>query len=202
MTRVLIVEDMLLTRGALVALLAREPDIEVVAELGTDARLVALAGDLRPDVVVMSADQVTNDVLATVAELQDTVRETAILILVDPRKPVILPSRRPGRMPSYLVKDVPPGVLAETIRRVAGGEWVMDPRVAVAAMRGTQCSLTTRELEVLGLAAEGASVAEIALRLLLAPGTVRNHLSKAIAKTGARNRIDAIRIAQEAGWLR
>nr|WP_240942736.1 helix-turn-helix transcriptional regulator [Planosporangium thailandense] len=69
-------------------------------------------------------------------------------------------------------------------------------------MRGTQCSLTTRELEVLGLAAEGASVAEIALRLLLAPGTVRNHLSKAIAKTGARNRIDAIRIAQEAGWLR
>jgi two-component system, NarL family, response regulator DesR len=124
-----------------------------------------------------------------------------VLILTDPRKPVVFPAWRRAGAPSFLVKDVSSGVLAETVRRVAGGERVIDPQTAVAALMSADCPLTPRELEIAGLAADGASVGEIADKLFLAPGTVRNHLSKIITKMGARNRIDAIRMAHEAGWL-
>jgi two-component system, NarL family, response regulator DesR len=156
---------------------------------------------LRPDVVVVNADPLVHQVLRTVAAPQADARVSSVLILADPRKPVILPPWKSGRVPSFLVKDVSPKMLAETIRRVADGEWVIDPRIAVAALMGNECLLTTRELEILALAAEGASVSEIADQLYLALGTVRNYLSKIIGKIGARNRIDAIRIAREAGWL-
>jgi two-component system response regulator DesR len=102
---------------------------------------------------------------------------------------------------SFLVKDAPVSLLAEAIRRVARGERVIHPRLEAASL-GTEKKVSTRELEVLGLAAEGESVAEIASRLYLSLGTVRNHLSSVITKTGARNRIDAIRIARKDGWLR
>jgi two-component system response regulator DesR len=102
---------------------------------------------------------------------------------------------------SFLVKDAPIALVAEAVRRVAAGERVVHPRLAAASL-GTEKEISTRELEVMGLAAEGEPVAEIARRLYLSLGTVRNHLSSVITKTGARNRIDAIRIIRRDGWLR
>jgi two-component system response regulator DesR len=137
---------------------------------------------------------------STITELHEKVG-CWVLVLADPRKSFTLPPGMPTRSLSFLLKDAPPAMLAETIRRVAGGERVIAPQVAVAALVGAEHRLTSRELEVLELAAEGASVSEIADRLFLSHGTVRNYLSAATVKTGARNRIDAIRIARKAGWL-
>jgi two-component system response regulator DesR len=198
---VLIVEDVELTRSALIALLEHAADIEVVAEIGLSPGIVPLVTTLRPDVVIINGDLMVSHVLPIVAELHASVRECAVLILADPRKPVILPASRYACAPSFLVKDASPGALVQTIRRLAAGERLIDQRIAIAALTGGGTVLTTRELEVLGLAADGASVGEIAGRLFLSLGTVRNYLSKVIGKTGARNRIDAIRIAREAGWL-
>ena len=113
----------------------------------------------------------------------------------------MLPPRRRARRLSFLVKDTSVPVLASAIRRVARGERVVDPRLEVAAI-STDKSVSTREWEVLGLAAQGDTVADIARRLYLSLGTVRNHISSVITKTGARNRLDAIRIARKDGWLR
>jgi two-component system response regulator DesR len=124
-----------------------------------------------------------------------------VLILSDPGQRGMLPPRRRQPGLSFVVKDVPVPLLAEAIRRVARGERVIHPRLEVAAI-STEKAVNTRELEILGLAAEGDSVAEIARRLFLSLGTVRNYLSSVIAKTGARNRIDAIRIVRKDGWLR
>jgi two-component system response regulator DesR len=124
-----------------------------------------------------------------------------VLILSDPQRRGMLPPRRRAPELSFAVKGTPVPVLAEAIRRVARGERVVDPRLQIAAI-GTERAVSTRELEILGLAAEGDSVADIARRLYLSLGTVRNYLSSVIAKTGARNRLDAIRIARKDGWLR
>jgi two-component system, NarL family, response regulator DesR len=201
MIRVLLVEDMRLMRAALIALLKSEADIEVVGELGWDRRIVPLAVKLRTHVVVINTDLMVSRLFPTVCELQAKARRCSVLILADPRKPFMLPWGNHTRTLSILVKDASPGLLSDTIRRMADGERVIDPQVAVSALVGAENVLSSRELEVLEIAAEGAPVSEIAHRLRLALGTVRNHLSSAIAKTGARNRIDAIRIAREAGWL-
>jgi len=194
-------EDNPLTRGGLAALLDNEPDIRVVAETALRPTGAQTAAAARPDVVVLSTDLVVGRLLSAAAEVQAGVRQAAILVLADPRKPVILPSGRRSVAPNLLTKDVAPAVLTNAVRQVASGQRVIDERIAVAALVGAEALLTVRELEVLKLAADGASVAEIAGQLDLSRGTVRNYLSRAVAKTGARNRIDAIRIAREAGWL-
>jgi two-component system response regulator DesR len=191
---------MRLVRGALVALLANEPNIEVVGEVGWGQGIVAVSAELRPHVVVINTDRMVSQMVPAVSELQEAAGQCAVLILADPRKAVILPPGRRTRSLSFLVKDAPPALLGESIRRMAAGERVIDPQIAVAALTGAD-NLTNRELEVLSIAAEGASVPEIARRLYLSLGTVRNYLSAATAKTGARNRIDAIRIARQSGWL-
>jgi two-component system, NarL family, response regulator DesR len=199
--RVLLGGDVRLVRGALAALLSREPDIDVIGELTVGPGLVPLATRLRPDVLVINADLSTSLVLPAVAELRAQPPGFATVVLTDSRCPAVLPWATHERTLSFLVKDAPPALLADTVRRVADGHRVVDPRIAVASLVEAASPLTTRELEVLGLAAQGTPVPEIANQMYLALGTVRNYLSAVIAKTGARNRIDAIRIAREAGWL-
>lgn len=192
---------MRLVRSALVALLEHETDIKVVGELGWDREIAMVGARLRPDVVVINTELALRQTVDIVGELQAEVPGCSVLILADPRKPVLLPRGTHTRSLNFLIKDAPPELLADTIRRVAAGEWVIDPQIAVAAVKGGDSHLTTRELEVLELTAAGASIPEIADRLHLSLGTVRNYVSAIIAKTGARNRIDAILIAREAGWL-
>jgi two-component system response regulator DesR len=199
--RVLLVEDMCLVRGALVALLDHEADIEVVGEVGWGGQVVPLAVKLQAHVMVINTDPIMNRLFPTLDHLQATARRCAVLILADPRQPALLPWGSRTRSLSFLVKDAQPELLADAIRRVAEGERLLDPQIAVSALVGAENALTRREMEVLEFAAGGASAPEIADQLHLAVGTVRNHLSAVIAKTGARNRIDAIRIARDAGWL-
>jgi two-component system response regulator DesR len=200
MVRVVLVEEMRLVRGGLVALLMRHADIDVVGDFGWDEGIVSQVAELLPDVAVINTETVAGELFSVVADLQAKAN-CAILVLVDPRKPFVLPPRMSTRSLSFLDKDSPPGELAECVGRVAGGGQIVAPPLMVAAVVGAENRLTGRELEVLRLAAEGAAVSEIAQRLYLSLGTVRNYLSAVTAKTGARNRIDAIRIAREYGWL-
>jgi two-component system response regulator DesR len=198
--RVLLVDDLPLIRGALAALLEREPDVEIVGEIGWDDGVVRRSGALSPDVIVINIELTGTQLSSMVADLPAKVG-SSVLVLTDPRKPFALHGGLRTEPLNFLATNSPPEHLVETIRRVAEGERVIAPQVAVAALVGAEHRLTSRELEVLEIAAEGASVAEIADRLYLSLGTVRNYLSAATAKTGARNRIDAIRIARESGWL-
>jgi two-component system response regulator DesR len=188
-------------RGALIALLDQEADIEVVGGLGCDDRIVPLAASLQTQVVVIDTDVAVSHLVPTLKELPARAPRCRVLILADPRKPIRLTWGSHTRSWSFLVKDAPPALLAGTIRRVAAGERVLDAQIAVSALVGAEQGLTSRELEVLALAAEGASVSEIANRMYLSLGTVRNYLSAVVTKTGARNRVDAIRIARQTGWL-
>jgi len=199
--RVLIVEDVELTRSALAALLRQVADIQVVAEVSTGPVIVPMAEVMTPDVVIINNDLTISELGPLVARLRATMPECAVLVLTDPRKSFTARTSRRTDPPSYLIKDVSAEILVDTVRRLAAGERVIDHRIAIASLARSGPVLTNRELEVLGLAADGASVVEIASRLYLSLGTVRNYLSKVIGKTGARNRIDAIRIAREAGWL-
>jgi two-component system response regulator DesR len=188
-------------RKQLARLLAREADIKVVGDLDFESDVAPQAAGLWPQVVVINTDYMVSQVLPTIAELKARIPGCSVLMLADPTKRGMLPPRRRAHALSFVVKDAPVGLLAKAIRQVAQGERVIHPRLEAAAL-GTERTVSTRELEVLGLAAEGAPVAEIARRLYLSLGTVRNHLSSVIMKTGARNRIDAIRIARRDGWLR
>jgi two-component system, NarL family, response regulator DesR len=199
--RVLVVEDPPLRRGGLAEHLVGEQDIAVVGHLDFDGHVAARAAALWPTVVVINTDYMVSQVLPIVAELKIRHPACSTLILSDPDKRGMLPPRRREPGLSFVVKDIPVPLLADAIRQVARGERVIHPRLQVASI-ATEKAVSTRELEILGLAAEGESVAEIARRLFLSLGTVRNYLSSVIAKTGARNRIDAIRIVRRDGWLR
>jgi two-component system, NarL family, response regulator DesR len=199
--RVLLVDEMPLVRGGLIALLDHHPEMEVVGDADWGDAIVPMAVDLYPDVLVISTDLPVSHLLRTLTDLQAHLDHCSILVLIDPRKPVMPGAWGRTRSLSFLTKNAAPHVLADTIVRVAAGERVIDSQIAVAALMGAESVLTSREVEVLQLAAGGASVHEIADKLGLSRGTVRNYLSTVIAKTAARNRIDAIRIAKEAGWL-
>jgi two-component system response regulator DesR len=199
--RVLLIEDAALMRAGLAMLLGREDDITVVGDLDFENNVVTLTASLWPTVILINTEYMVSQVLPLVDELKARNPACSFLILSDPSKRGMLPPRRHARGVSFLVKDAPVTLLAEAVRRVARGERMVHPRLEAASL-GTERSVSTRELEILGLAAEGESVAEIARRLYLSLGTVRNHLSSVITKTGARNRIDAIRIARKDGWLR
>src|SRR4051812_18041296 len=197
MIKVVLVEDMRLMRGALAALLEHDPDIAVVDSFGGETAVVPRAVELRPDVVVIKTDVAVGRALVTATEVEKIASVPChSLVIFDPRRPVLLPTENGARPPSFVAQDAPPAALATAVRRVAGGELVTDPRVVVTALTVGESPLTRRELEVLALAADGVPVAEIADRLSLSRGTVRNYLSATIAKTKARSRIDAIRIAR------
>jgi two-component system response regulator DesR len=199
--RVLIAEDMHMIRGALVALLSLERDIEVVAELDRGDTIVEMALRTRPDVAVIDIDLPGLDGLSAADLLHDQLPSCHIVVLTGLSQPGNLLRALKVHVRGFLLKDAPATQLADAVRRVAAGQRVLDPELVAAAVETGPSPLTERETEVLRTAEEGLTTEEIAARLHLSPATVRNYLSNAIAKVGARNRLDAIRISRDAGWL-
>ncbi len=201
MIRVLIAEDMHMIRGALVALVSLEEDMEVVAELERGDQIVEAALRTRPDVAVVDIDLPGLDGLTAAEELHEQLPECQTLVLTGFSQPGNLLLALKVHVRGFLVKDAPAETLADGVRRVSRGERVIDPELVAAALETGSTPLTGREADVLRAAESGISTDQIALRLSLSPATVRNYLSNAISKVGGRNRIDAIRIARNAGWL-
>ncbi|QKG24494.1 LuxR family two-component response regulator [Actinomadura verrucosospora] len=188
-------------RSALAALLSLEPDLTVVAEVDRGDEVLAAARTARPDVAVLDVDMPGMDGLAAAAALREELPGVATLILTGHGKPGHLRRALAANVRGFLLKTAPPDELAAGIRKVAAGERVLDPKLALTAWDLADNPLTPRETDVLRLAAEGAEAPEIAERLHLSAGTVRNYLTAVVTKLNARNRTDAARIAQEAGWL-
>jgi two-component system response regulator DesR len=201
MIRVLIAEDMHMIRGALVALLSLEDDVEIVAELERGDQIVQTALETRPDVAVVDIDLPGLDGLTAAEQLHQRLPECRTLVLTGLSQPGNLLRALKVHVRGFIVKDAPADTLADGIRRVAGGERVIDPELVAVALETGSTPLTSREADVLREAETGISTEQIAARLSLSPATVRNYLSNAISKVGGRNRIDAIRIARNAGWL-
>jgi len=201
MIRVLIAEDMHLIRGALVALLSLEDDMEVVAELDRGDQIVDTALRTRPDVAVVDIDLPGLDGLTAAEQLSQQLPGCRTLVLTGLSQPGHLLRALKVHVRGFIVKDAPAETLADGVRRVAKGERVIDPELVAAALETGSSPLTAREADVLRAAESGITTEQIASRLSLSPATVRNYLSNAISKVGGRNRIDAIRIARDAGWL-
>jgi two-component system response regulator DesR len=199
--RILIAEDMHMIRGALVALLRLESDIEIVAELDRGDTILEAALRTRPDVAVVDIDLPGLDGLSAAAALHEQLPSCKTLVLTGLSQPGNLLRALKIHVRGFLLKDAPAPQLASAIRSVAAGRRVLDPDLVAAAVETGATPLTERETDVLRAAQLGGSTAEIAERLHLSPTTVRNYLSNAIGKLGARNRLDAIRIAADAGWL-
>ncbi|WP_181767837.1 response regulator transcription factor [Streptomyces albidus (ex Kaewkla and Franco 2022)] len=199
--RILLAEDMHMVRGALVALLDLEDDFEVVCELERGDEVLAAAQEKQPDVAIIDIDLPGLDGLTAASLLHEQMPQCRTLILTSLGRPGTLRRALAARVSGYLLKDAPPKELAAAVRRVAAGHRAVDPQLALAAWGGTESPLTERETEVLRLAAEGAEAPEIASLLHLSTGTVRNYLTTIVTKMNARNRVDAIRIARESGWL-
>ncbi len=197
----LLADDHHVVRSALAGLLGLEPDLTVVAEVDRGDQVLAAARSARPDVAVLDVDMPGLDGLAAAAALRADLPEVATLVLTGHGKPGHLRRALTAGVRGFLLKTAPPEELAAGIRAVAAGERVLDPKLALTAWDSADNPLTPRETDVLRLAAEGAEATEIAERLHLSAGTVRNHLTAVVAKLNARNRTDAARIAGEAGWL-
>lgn len=199
MIRVMIIGGGELLRGALAAMLAREPDLSVVAALAPTKDTDAVTP--RPQVAIVDLDGWEEDGLEVARRLAATPPGCRTLVLTSQRRQGPLRAILDAGVAGLLGRDDPPDTLARWVRRVAAGERVIDPALAAALLEPTSNPLTPREQSVLRLASDGLPSAEIARRLHLAPGTIRNYLSSAMRKTGARNRLEAARRAREAGWL-
>jgi two-component system response regulator DesR len=201
MIRLLIADDQELIRSALVALLDLEEDFSVVASVGRGDEVVASALATSPDVALLDIEMPGIDGLAAAAILAVQVPSCRALIVTTFGRPGYLRRAMESGAYGFVVKDTPVEQLADAIRRVASGERVVDPALAAATLAHGTSPLTARERDVLATARSSTTVADIAARLFLSEGTVRNYLSSAIAKAGARNRNEAVRIAEGNGWL-
>lgn len=201
MIRVLIAEDAHLVRGALVALISLEPDLEVVAEVDSGDDVLAAVDRSRANVAVLDIDLPGVDDLTAAEQLHEQTPSCRTLVVTGLSQPGHLLRALQAHVRGFMLKDAPADKLADAIRRVAAGERVLDPDLVAAALETGTSPLTAREADVLHLSETGVSTEQIAATLHLSPATVRNYLSNAIAKLNARSRIDAIRIARQAGWL-
>ena len=201
MIRVLLAEDQAMIRGALVALISAEPDIEVVAEVERGDRVLEAGLAANPDVALLDIEMPGMDGITAAAELIKRLPSCRVLILTVFGRPGYLKRAVESGVSGFLLKDAPPEELASAIRRTAAGQRVIDSSLAIAALSEGSNPLTSREREVLVLSAGGASVEEVAGKLNLTRGTVRNHLSIAIQKLNVRNRFEAARMAEDKGWL-
>ncbi|MGW4207358.1 response regulator [Lentzea sp. NPDC004789] len=199
--RLLLADDQELIRQALGVLLDLEPDFEVVASVGRGDEVTAAALEHRPDVALLDIDMPGLDGLAAAAVLTAQVPDCRVVILTTFGRTGYLRRAMEAGAVGFVVKDAPADALAEAIRRVMAGERVVDPALAAATLAAGESPLTARERDVLIAVRSSATVAEIAARLYLAEGTVRNYLSGATTKTGTRNRMEALRVADERGWL-
>ncbi|HET6213147.1 MAG TPA: response regulator transcription factor [Micromonosporaceae bacterium] len=201
MIRLLLADDQALVRGALAALLSLEPDLEVVAEVDRGDEVVAAARDSRPDVALLDVEMPGLDGIAATAALRAALPATRVLVVTTFGRPGYLRRAMEAGASGFVVKDTPARQLADAVRRVASGLRVVDPTLAAETLAAGESPLTPRETGVLRAARDGGTVADIAGVLHLSEGTVRNHLSAAIGKTGARTRAEAVRLADEHGWL-
>lgn len=201
MIRLLVADDQALVRGALVALLGLESDIEVVAEVGRGDEVVSAAQRVKPDVALLDVDMPGIDGIAAAGLLKAALPACQILMVTTFGRPGYLRRAMQAGASGFVVKDTPARQLADAVRTIAAGRRVVDPNLAAESLMSGDSPLTERETDVLGVARAGGSIADIARSLHLSEGTVRNYLSSAIGKTNARNRADAVLIAQENGWL-
>ena len=203
MIRVLLAEDQVMIREALAALLSFEDDIEVVAQVGRGDEVTAAAKGSKPDVALLDIEMPGADGLTAAAALRRACPDTKIIILTTFGRPGYLRRAMESGASGFIVKDSPADKLVKTIRDVLAGQRVIDPDLAAAALAEGASPLTPREKDVLAAAArdEGATLAQIAAAVYLSEGTVRNYLSSCIQKTGTRNRAEAVRVAQDRGWL-
>ncbi len=199
--RLLLADDQALVRGALATLLDLEPDMTVVAEVGRGDEVVAAARESRPDVALLDVEMPGVDGIEATRELRAAMPEVKVVIVTTFGRPGFLRRALVAGANGFVVKDTPARQLADAVRRVHSGLRVVDPTLAADSLAVGESPLTARETEVLRAARDGGSVSDIAGAVFLSEGTVRNHLSAAIGKTGARNRADAVRIAEENGWL-
>jgi two-component system, NarL family, response regulator DesR len=199
--RVLLAEDQSMVRGAMAALLAMEPDLDVVAQVASGDAVVAEALRVRPDVAVLDIEMPGMDGLSAAAALRTALPACRVLIVTTFGRPGYLRQAMEAGALGFVLKDAPAAELAAAIRNVAAGRRSVDPALALDALSEGSNPLTEREREVLRATTEQATVAEIAASMTLSEGTVRNHLSAAIQKVGARNRAEAARLARDKGWL-
>jgi len=199
--RVLLAEDQAMIREALAALLSFEDDIEVVAQVGRGDEVTAAALATSPDVALLDIEMPGMDGLTAAAALRAARPGTKVVILTTFGRPGYLRRAMESGVSGFIVKDSPAEKLARTIREIRDGKKVIDPELAAAALAEGASPLTPRERDVLAASHDGATIAEIATALYLSEGTVRNYLSACIQKTGARNRAEALRVADERGWL-
>ena len=199
--RVLIAEDQSMVRGALRALLELEEDLAVVAEVGRGDEVVDAAREHRPDVALLDIEMPGCDGIEAARALAGAVPDCRAVVLTTFGRPGFLRRAMEVGAAGFLVKDAPVAELARAIRSVVAGERVIDRDLAAAALALGATPLSAREADVLREAADGATVADISRRLFLSEGTVRNYLSSAIGKTGARTRVEAARVAADKGWL-
>ncbi len=201
MIRVLLAEDQAMVRGALVALLELEKDIAVVAEVERGDQILPAALAARPDVALLDIELPGGSGLDAATALHDALPACRVVMLTTFGRAGYLRRAMKEGAVGFLLKDAPAADLARGIRRVLSGQRVLDPALALTALSEGDNPLTSREREVLAEAVHGATVADIAGRLALSEGTVRNHLSVAIQKVGGRNRFEAARRAEDKGWL-
>ncbi|SDN28472.1 response regulator transcription factor [Actinacidiphila guanduensis] len=199
--RVLLADDQSMVREALATLLGLEDDIEVVAQVSRGDEVVAAAREHAPDVALLDIEMPGLTGIEAAAALRGALPRVKVVIVTTFGRPGYLRRAMESGADAFLVKDAPAAQLAAAVRQVLQGRRVIDPGLAAAALAEGADPLTARERDVLNAAADGSVNAEIARRLLLSEGTVRNYLSTAIQKTGARNRAEAVRIAREKGWL-
>jgi len=199
--RLLIADDQALVRGALGALLELEPDLTVVGLASDGAEALRLAEELRPDVCLMDIQMPGMDGVEATRRVREASPTTQILIVTTFARPGYLRSALDAGASGFIVKDTPAEQLAEAVRRVHRGVRVLDPALAADSLFDGANPLSERERQVLRLAEDGRSAAAVAAEVFLSAGTVRNHLSAAIGKTGAANRAQAVRIALDKGWI-
>jgi two-component system response regulator DesR len=199
--RILLAEDVAMVRGALVALIELEPDLKVVVAIENGADILPAALKFQPDIAIIDIDLPGMDGLTAAGQLHEKLPSCKTLILTNLGRAGTLRRALAAHVSGYMLKDAPPEQLATAIRNVAAGRRVIDPQLAMSAWEGTQNPLSTREHEVLRLAAEGSEPTEIAAAMHLSVGTVRNYLTTIVTKLNARNRVDAIKTAYDMGWL-
>ena len=199
--RVLLAEDQAMVRGALSALLSLEDDIEIVAEASRGDQVLPAALNTLPDVALLDIEMPGGDGLEAAAVLHERLPSCLVVILTTFGRSGYLKRAMESGAVGFLLKDAPASELAEAIRSAMKGERVVDTALAVAALSEGDNPLTEREREVLAASEGGATIEDIAARLYLSEGTVRNYLSTAIKKLGARNRVEAARLAERKGWL-
>ena len=201
MIRVLLAEDQAMVRQALAALLRLEEDIEIVAQAARGDEVLSAALETQPDVALLDIEMPGGSGLTAAQALHERLPSCRIVILTTFGRSGYLRQAMESGAVGFLLKDAPAAELVNAIRRVMAGERVVDPDLALTALSEGDNPLTRREREVLAASLDGASIADIAARLYLSEGTVRNHLSIAIQKLGSRNRTEAARLAEQKGWL-